>query len=225
MTHKDDIAFDVHVDGPLDRPHGIVDVDESVRRIAPADERQHAVRGQPEQRPEGPVARPVNHARPQDDPAQTGSAFHDVFARQLARAVRRQRIGNILFASRRRGRSGARGRKARDVYEARADRRRGRGDCSCPGHVDRVVRLRVESADDAGEMYDDVSPVERLSQRAGLKWRADYRQAGRRRSRRIGPDDPANLIAALGQACNQVPADEARRARDGDAAPHVITFS
>ena len=79
-----DLADGGGVDRGGNRPDDVVHVHEGVGGVRAADERQEAPRGEPEQRQQRPVAWSVDHARPQDHPAQTGRLPDRLLAFQLA---------------------------------------------------------------------------------------------------------------------------------------------
>ena len=215
MTDEHDLAVPRRLERGGDRPNDIVHVNEGVGGVPAADERQQAQPGALEQRQQRAVARTIDHARPQDRPAQSRHRRHEPLAVELAAAVRRPRTRRIVLGARRGGRGGTRGREARDVHEMRTGGGGGADDGAGAFDVDGGVDRLVERVDDAGEMDDGVDAGKCLAQGARLERRSNDRRAAGHLVRRLGPDDGADIDPALDEVRGHVPADETGRAGHG----------
>ncbi len=168
-----------------DRPDDVVDVNERVRGVPPADERQQAQPGALEQRQQRPVAWTIDDARAQDRPAQSRHGCSPVVRRPAC-------CGRTVSAgSARRPRSAARwrrpdrrprgSRRAPDAHQ----RRRRHDDGAGTFDVDGGVLRFVERVDDPGEMNDGVDALERLAQGGRLERRSNDRGAAGHVARRL----------------------------------------
>ena len=202
-----------------DRPHDVVDVHEHVRRIAAADERQHAEPGALEQRQQRTVPRTIDHPGRRIVQRSSGVAATIRSPSSLLRPYGVRGLGASSLGARRAGRG--RTRRRRGSRCARGVRRHasgGAGDCPGAFDVRGGVGRVVECVDDAGEMNHGVDPGKSGAQGFRLERRANHRRAARRLVRRTraarwrGPRSRAPIRSAVEMA-----ADETGRAghRDG----------
>ena len=166
------------------------DVDERVRRVGAADERQDAARREPEQRQQRAIAGSVDDARPQDRPPQAVDRGDDALAVELAAAVRRDRRRAGRLSER--GAAGAAPGRPRRGSRCESAGRRPRARPAATARVPSTLAVEelalAHRRDDAGQVHDRVDAAKRVGQRRGRRTAAATGTdlvAARRRARAV----------------------------------------